>query len=141
MSASENVYATMLRERLKTPIKTTAQAHLLLGDIGLLVVDLSDKVYRLDEKVYGNGKVGMAMQVTGLTGRVDEIHELVTKMSPVVEKVKLRATDRDAPKDSDWFRIVVRYFVDKILPALLISAIVGWLTFQFALLVFLEQNP
>ena len=127
----KNIYADMLSDRLRTPIKKNSEAWALLSDIGLLVVDLSHRVGRIDEKVYGNGKTGMAEQVTNLAKSVEETHALVKALAPAMEK-KFRETEHER-KDSDWFRIVVRYAVDKILPTLLISAIVSYVAFQFAI--------
>ncbi len=141
-TGGQNIYADALSAKLRTPITSVQQERELLSDIGMLVVDLSGKVGRMDETIYGNGKTGMRDQLIALSGKMDEMRQIIGRVEPMLEHVKMRKADSTTQEGgTDWFRIFVRYFVDKVLPALIISAIVSYVAFQFALAVFLKTPP
>jgi len=75
-------------------------------------VDVSAKVDRLIIKVEGNGKKGLADEV-------EDINRRLLPLTVLTENLRLRSADNS----NDPFAKLIRWFVDKIIPPLLVSLI------------------
>ena len=136
----------VLSEMVKKPIKTNAQAWRVLSQLTTCFIDVSHRVRRMDLNVYGdgNGRPGMANELRDLTKEWKEIKPLMMNLSRLAEKAELQAEVEDQKTEEnkpDSFQKFGRYVVDKILPPLIVSAVVGYAAFQFALYTFLNSKP
>lgn len=136
----------VLSEMVKKPIKTNAQAWRVLSQLTTCFIDVSHRVHRMDLNVYGdgNGRPGMANELRDLTKEWKEIKPLMVKMARLADKADFHTEEEDRKTEEakpDSFQKFGRYIVDKILPPLIVSAVVGYAAFQFALYTFLNSKP
>lgn len=130
----EPVCVDILSDMVKSPIRTEAQSRRVLTQLTLCFIDSSRKVSRLDEKIYGDGNG------RGMAGQVHNLSEEWKEIKPLMIQMMARAAEPE-PKKPDGFQTFAKYIQDKILPPLIVSAIVGYAAFQMALYVFLQSEP
>ena len=122
----------VLKEKLKEPLALTSakqgkQIWDALVVMGMCLLDTSEKVGSLVEKIDGNGKIGLSDKV----GEIDRKVTSLSEMKEVVDTLKIRKSDTS----SDPYLKTVRWFVDKVLPSLVTSLLT-----VLALILYLSAN-
>lgn len=106
----------MLRDEIQKPIKSASQSWALTKLIGLCVVSITDDLSELREEVYGNGVPGgMKYQLMLITNDLEDIKKQL------------------APKQDEGFKMFQKWFLDKILPPIIVFAITSF--FQVSMFV------
>lgn len=113
-------YIDLLKHELEKPIKASAQAWRLLERLAEAFIAMSDDVNDLSTELYGNGVPGgMKIQLIRL---LDDVAEIKEKLLPM---------------KGSTFDTFVKWFVDKVLPALIVFAITSFIQVSVFVIAFL----
>lgn len=119
---TENLLADLLEKELQKPITSSKQSYRILELTAMGIVSLTRQQYTISKELYGNGVPGgvkgeVASMKAAQVETQKDISEMKLLMSSSISPVKVK----DEPKTLSWADTFIKWFVDKVLPALVIT--------------------
>lgn len=140
--ANETAFVELLEEELKTPIKSAKQAYRIVYLLGIGMIYVYRDQAQIAKEIHGNGVPGgIKLQVASLITSQSGTDRNIKELSDLMKK-EWKASAEAAPplpiQPKDTFREFIVWFRDRVLPTLVIGAILG--IGQVLLFSWLMQN-
>lgn len=138
---TESVYVDLLEKELEKPITTAKQSYRIIQLTALGLVSMYREQYSISKELYGNGvpgglKLELGNVQTRLVETQKDVNDLKKLWSSSVTPPNQPSTKEETKEDS--FKGVVKWFVDKILPTLVIALLLA--TFNIILWLIAVKN-
>jgi len=123
MTVSKNVCADLLKHDLENGIKNSRQLYATFERLVACFLAVAEEQAKQSEEIYGNGTPGgLKLDIHDMKAGQDSLKKDVKEIADRLAQYQV--IDRREKEKPSSFEIAVKWFADKVLPALVISFIV-----------------